>query len=78
MSLLRDLLITKGCAEGVHQFESMLLKTSPPTGEALETVEQTVVKQCYTSEAVARIVNSFAAKEYVVICKVCGKKPEGI
>ena len=78
MSLLRDLLITKGCEEGVHQFESMLLKTSPPTGEALETVEKLTSNQNYVSEGVARIVNSFAAKEYVVICKVCGKKPEGV
>ena len=73
MSLLRDLLITKGCAEGVHQFETMILKSVPPADETLKVA---LLGHNYTSEAVARIVNSISTKEYEIRCVRCGKKAE--
>ena len=51
-----------------HKFESFVVATLPPEAEQIGRSLQTT----YTSEAVARIMESLTARRYLVACSKCG------
>ena len=59
------------CAEGVHKFESLLVKSTPPSSEQLS---QTTIPSIIFPEFSVPAIQALTNREYEIRCRWCGKK----